>query len=110
MNRLMNRLRAVPKRGTNLFMSMTKRRGWVVIPEHGAVHVHLDQPIEVIDSYDVVDRADEFLPNADVLILEGRGWSTPRTWKTARVLRERASSYGVETIIDSPTLMIDEHT
>ena len=69
----------------------------------------LERPTTVIDGYEIVDRTDAFLDDADVLVLEGPGWCTPRTWKTARLLREHASGYGVETVIESPVLMIDEH-
>jgi hypothetical protein len=90
-------------------MNTTQTRGWVVVPERGAVHVWLERPASVIDGYDIVDRTDAFLEDANVLVLEGPGWHTPRTWKTARLLREHASNHGVETIVESPVLMIDEH-
>ena len=57
----------------------------------------------------IVDRTEAFLRNAEVLLLEGPGWCTPRTWKTARLLKEHASGHGVETLIESPVLMLDEH-
>jgi hypothetical protein len=87
----------------------TQLRGWVVVPERGAVHVSLERPPGVLDGYEIVERADEFLTEADVLVLEGGGWSTPRSWKTARLLRDRARGYGVETVIESSVLMIDQH-
>jgi hypothetical protein len=90
-------------------MSMTQTRGWVIVPERGAVHVWLDQPASILDSYDIVDRAEDFLADANVLLLEGPGWRTPRTWKMARLLKEHASGHGVETLIESPVLMINEH-
>ena len=90
-------------------MNSTRMNGWVVVPERGAVRVWLERPATVIDSYDIVERAEAFLDDVDVLLLEGPGWSTPRTWKTARLLREHASGHGVETLIESPVLMIDEH-
>jgi hypothetical protein len=90
-------------------MDSTRTHGWVVVPERGAVHVWLERPPDVIDGYEIVDRTDAFLDDADVLLLEGPGWCTPRTWKTARLLREHASGHGVETLIESPVLMIDEH-
>ncbi|HSL77234.1 MAG TPA: hypothetical protein VK867_09825 [Candidatus Limnocylindrales bacterium] len=87
----------------------TRTRGWVIVPERRAVHVWLERPTSVIDGYEIVDRAEDFLTDADVIVLDGPGWSTPRTWKTARLLREHASGHGVETLIESPMLQIDEH-
>jgi hypothetical protein len=90
-------------------MHSTRGHGWVVVPDHGAVHVWLERLPGVIDGYGIVDRTETFLRDASVLLLEGPGWCTPRTWMTAWLLREHASGHGDDTLIESSVSTIDQH-
>jgi hypothetical protein len=69
--------------------------GWILEPEGAVVHIRLDGPPTVLASYDLFDQLREYLPDAELVLLEGSGWRTSRTWRTARLVNELASAHGV---------------
>lgn len=73
-----------------------QRSAWTVAPDAGTIRVRLEESPSALECYDIVDRVEIQTRRADVLVLQGPGWATPRAWKTARLLGEIAADRGVE--------------
>lgn len=77
---------------------------WVIIPEEGTVHVWLEHPPSRLEWDEIESTLTRYAPHAGLLELEGPGWSTPSTWRMARVLQEAFREDGVEVESRSATL------
>jgi hypothetical protein len=72
------------------------RRPWTITLDGYVIRVGLSRSITVLGCYELADEIRRYLPDADVLVLEGQGWTTERMRRTARLLHGLSMEHGVE--------------
>jgi hypothetical protein len=78
-----------------LNLTTSRKPGWLLFEEGCSVRIWLERTPSLADWEDILDAIQAYLPRANKVVLEGRGWESNAGRAIVRALDEELEPIGV---------------